>query len=805
MDSLWHDVRYALRGMRSQPSFTALAVLTLALGIGATTTMFSVIYNVLLDPFPYNAERVVMAQIRNASRADQPGGRTYFQGAEFLDYQEQSTVFEEVIGGTYEDVLYTTREGTEVFTGALVSGNLFSFLGVPAVTGRTLTPEDARPGAQPVFVMAHKMWRKHFSEDPGVIGRTFVLNGVPRTLVGVMPKRFTKQAADVYLPAVIDRANQNYFMFQGRLKPGITLQQAELEMDLIARRLAKVYPRNYPDKFVVRVVSWVDNVVNQFKHTLFTLAAAVGLLLFIACGNVANMLLARAATRSREMALRAALGANRVRLIRQLLVESLLLALLGMLVGCLFARLGLQGLVAAIPDGAIPKEAEISLSLPVLLFSLAAAAVTAVFFGLVPALQTARRDLVEPLKDAGKGSGAGFRGGKLRASLVVAEVALSLVLLTGAGLLMRSFIKLQTIDLGFDPDRILFARLPFPRGQYQTAAEKQRYFEQLLPRLRVLPGVEAATATCSLPPYGGYGSDIEIPGKPQTERRSADIEMCSDGYFQTMGVRLLRGRLLAENEVAGARYLAVVNQAFATRYFGTEDPVGRQVLIKRLADMDGRTAAPSFEIIGVVSDIRNDGLERPTEAAMMIPYTVSGGFERGVLLRTAGDPRPLVNPVRREIWAVDGNVAVTDTDSISGFLHNYSYATPRFSLMVLGVFAAVGLALITVGIYSVMAYAVTRQTHEIGIRMALGAAPADVLRLVLRTGMGLVGLGAVTGLAASLAVTRVLASQLRGVPPNDPLTLALVVGLVVLTGLLACWIPARRATKVDPMVALRAE
>ena len=810
MDSLWHDVRYALRGMRSQPAFTALAVLTLALGIGATTTMFSVIYNVLFDPFPYRAERVVVPQIRNAASADQPSGRFNFQTAEFLDIVEQSTVFEEVIAGGYEDVLYRTGEGTEMFTGALMSGNTFSFLAVPAVVGRVLTPEDARPGAAPVCVLAYKMWRKVFNEDATVVGRSLVLNGVPTTVVGVMPPRFTKQSADLYKPLVLDRADRQqasqFYRFQARLKPGVSLAQAEAEFDAIARRLAKVYPRNYPDKFVVRVVSWADNTVNQFKQTLLTLAAAVGLLLLIACGNVANMLLARAATRSREMALRAALGASRGRLIRQLLAESLLLALAGTAAGGVFAWLGLKVIVATIPRGAIPDEAVITLNPTVLLFSVAVSVVTALVFGLVPALQTARRDLVEPLKDAGKGAGAGSRGGKLRASLVVAEVALSLVLLSGAGLLIRSFINLQTLDLGFDPDRLLAARLPFPRGQYQTAAEKQKYFEQLLPRLRALPGVEAVTAGTTVPPYGGYGTDIEIPGQPpQVEGRGVLLELCSEGYFQTLGLRLLRGRWLTETEVAAGRNVVVINQTLAAKYFGAENPVGRQIVVKRLANADGRTASPAFEIIGVVSDIRNDSLERPTRAAVMAPYTVTGGLDRGVLLRTAVDPRSLINSLRREIWAVDGSVAVTDVDSLAGFLRENSYARPRFSLLVLGVFAAVGLVLITVGVYSVMAYAVTRQTHEIGIRMALGAAQADVLRMVLRTGLGLVGLGAVAGLGASLAVTRVLTSQLQGVPPNDPLTLVLVVLLIALTGLLACWIPARRATKVDPLVALRAE
>jgi putative ABC transport system permease protein len=809
MDSLWHDFRYALRGMRSNPWFTVLAVVTLGLGIGAATTMFSVIQNVLLDPFPYNAERVVAPQIRNAANPQQQGGRSMYQTAEFLDLVEQNTVFEEVIAGGYEEVLYMTKGGTELFTGALVSGNLFRFLGVPAFAGRILTPDDAKPGAPPVCVLSWKMWRRVFNEDRSVIGQSLVFNGVPTTVVGVMPKRFTKQNADLYMPIVLDRADaknaERYYMFQARLKKGVTLEQAEADIGVIAQRLAKVYPRNYPQKFTVRVVSWVDNIVQNFRATLYTLGAAVGLLLLIACGNVANMLLARASTRQKEMAVRAALGAGRRRLVRQLLVESLLLAFLGMAVGWLFAHFGLKALVAGIPEGAIPREAEIRLNVPVLLFSLGAAGVTALLFGLVPALQTARRDLVEHLKDTGKGASAGFRGGKLRASLVVAEVALSLVLLAGAGLMMRSFIKLQTLDLGFEPSRVLVARLPFPRGQYQSAAAKQQYFRQLLPRLGTLPGVTAVTAATSLPPYGGYGTDIDIPGKTHTERWNALVELCSEGYFQTLGMRVLRGRLLTDVDVDGARQVAVANQAFVKEYFKDEEPIGRQVVLNRFAKADGRTAAPAFEIIGVASDVRNSGVDRPPQPQLYVPYTVTGDFERGLMLRTNGDPLALVNTLRTEIWAQDRNVAVTMTDSMENFLKNYTYATPRFTLLVLGVFAAVGLVLITVGVYSVMAYSVTRQTHEIGIRMALGASGADVLRMVLRTGMGLVVLGALIGVGASLAGGRVLASQLREIKPHDPLTLAAVLGLVFVTGIIACWLPARRATKVDPLVALRYE
>ncbi|HYC72785.1 MAG TPA: ABC transporter permease [Opitutaceae bacterium] len=807
MDTLWHDVRYALRGMRAQPWFTALAVVTLALGIGAATTMYSVIHNVLFDPFPYNAERVVAPQIRNAANPNQQGGRSMFQTAEFLDLQEQSSVFEEVIAGGYEEILYTTREGTELFTGALVSGNLFQFLAVPAVAGRTLTPEDAKPNAPPVCVIAWKMWRRVFNEDPGVVGQTLVLNGVPTTVVGVMPKRFTKQNADIYKPVVLDRADpraaDRFYMFQARLKPGVTLEQAQADLAVIFERLRKVYPRIYPEKFNVGVVYWVDNIVLNFKRTLYTLGAAVGLLLLIACGNVANMLLARAASRQKEMAVRAALGAGRTRLIRQLLVESLLLALLGMALGCLFAHFGLKALVTMIPEGQIPREAEIRLNLPVLGFSLGAAAITALIFGLVPALQTARRDLVEPLKDTGKGAGAGFRGGRLRASLVVLEVAMSLVLLVGAGLMMRSFLKMQAVDLGFEPGRLMFARLPFPRGQYQTAEAKHQYFRALLPRIRSLPGVTAVTPVTSVPPFGGVGTDFDIPGLTHTERWNGLVDFCDENYLATFEARLLRGRFFTEQEVASVRPVAVVNQTFVKQFLKGEDPIGRQVLIQRLANTDGRTAAPAFEIVGVVSDVRNNGLDRATQPQVQVPYGVTGLYERGVIVRTAGDPAALVNPVRAAIWAQDANVAVTDANSLQNFLRLYPYAMPRFTLLVFAVFAGVGLVLITVGVYSVMAYAVARQTHEIGIRMALGASAGDVLRMILRTGMGLVLLGGLVGLAVSLMLGRFLASQLREVPPNDPLTLGTVLALMVVTGLAACLIPARRATRVDPMTALR--
>ena len=806
MRTLWQDLRYGLRGLANRPSFALLAILNLALGIGAATTIFSVIQNVLLDPFPYaDARRVAMIQIHDTT-SSRPGGRSFFQVPEFLELQSQNHVFEDVIGGAFDDVLMTTPEGTEQFTGGAMTPNMFQFLAVPALIGRTLLPSDAAAGAAPVFVMSHKMWVGRYNRDPGILGKTFVLNGVPTTLVGVMPQRFTKLAADLWRPIVLTLADpavkQRYFMFQAKLKPGVTLQQAAADADVITHRLAKIYPANYPQQFTTLAVSWVDNLIGPFRATLYTLAAAVGLLLLIACSNVANMLLARASAREKEMAIRASMGASRWRLIRQLLAESLIFAAGGVVLGCLLSYVGIKALVRLMPDGLIPHEAIIRLNVPVLVFSLVVAALTVLLFGLLPAFQTAKRDIVEPLKDSGKGTSAGFRGGKLRGVLVVVEVALSLMLLAGAGLLMRSFVALQTVDLGMNPNNVLTARLPLPRGQYATAAEKQRFFRELLRRLHEVPGIEVATTASTLPPYGGIVSDIEIPGKTSTERWNAIFQLASEGYFQTLGLRLQRGRALSEADVNGARRVAVVNQTLVNRYFGHDDPIGRQIKFK-LLETEEPIDNPVFDIIGVVSDAKNQGIQDPPMPETFIPYTVTGAFERGIMARTHGDPAALVDRVKREVWAVDRGVAITDTGSLTGFLTQFSYATPRFSVVLLGVFASVGLVLVAMGVYSVIAYTVSQQTHEIGIRMALGAAPAHVLRLVGLMGLRLVAIGAVIGLLGSFAATRLIGAELVGTSRHDPLTLGAVVLTIAIVGLAACYFPARRATRVDPLNALR--
>jgi len=810
MNTVFQDLKYGLRVMGKNREFTAVAVLTLALGIGAATTIFSVIDNVLLNPFPYvDAQRIVMITIHNTAD-NRPGGRSAFRDAEFLDLQEQNHVFDAVIGGSGQDVLYFNGQGTEQFDGGLTTPNMFQVLGVPALLGRTLLPDDAKPGAPPVFLMAYKLWATRFNLDPRIVGRMFILNNVPTTLIGVMPPRFTKLGSDVWIPVVPDRSRSekdgHFYMFQAHLKPGVTLRQAQADVNVIAHRLAQIYPKNYPKQFSVEIDTWVDRLVGQFGKTLYTLAAAVGLLLLIACSNVANMLLAHGSAREKEMAIRASVGASQGRLVRQLLIESFILALGGAFAGCMLAFAGVKILVRFIPQDTIPHEAVIGLNLPVLAFCVVVSILTAVLAGLAPALQTARLDIVERLKDSAGTLSVGFRRGKLRSSLVVAEVALSLVLLAGAGLLMRSFVALQEVDLGLRPDNILVARIPLPRGQYTTAAAKQQFFRSLLERVSALPGVVSATETSTLPPYGGIPSEIEISGKTHSDKWDAIFQLVSEGYFRTLGIRQLRGRTLSEVEVNDARKVAVINQTLARKYFGQDDPIGRSLTLKMLGtEITPPVTDPVFEVVGIVADAKNQGIQEPPRPEVFIPYTISGSFERGILVRTARDPLAMLDTLRKEIWSVDRNVALTMTGSLDDYLKRFTYAEPRFSLILLGVFAGIGLVLVALGVYSLIAYTVSRQTREIGIRMSLGATRPQVHRMVLRMGLQLIALGAAAGLLLSFGATRVLSHQLWNISPRDPMTLTAVVCIMLVAGLAATYFPARRATQVDPIVALRYE
>jgi putative ABC transport system permease protein len=709
-------------------------------------------------------------------------------------------------------VLHTTAEGTERFQGYLVTPGTFEFFGMPALLGRMMVPSDYEPGAPPVFVLRYKTWISRFGGDTGILNRNYVLNGVSRTLVGVMPPRFAWGDADIWIPEAPRRSADvgqggfpRFWFLLGHLKPGLSVREAEAGLDVVARRVSTVYPRNYPKHFKVRLQSLADMVVGRFRSTLFVVLAAVGLLLLIGCGNVANLLLARATAREKEFAVRAALGASRFRIVRQLLVESLLLALAGSALGALLAWGGLRALVALVPPEIVPAEAVIRLNAVVLLFTLGVAVLTALVFGLAPALFVARRDINEPLRDSGKGTSGGFRRGRLRDAVVVLEVALCLTLLVGAGLLMRSFVALREVKLGFDPRNVLVARLPLPQDRYKTAEQLAGFYRPLLARLRALPGVVDATETSTLPPFGGIRTDVEVAGRTHSEKWTAVFQLCSESYASVLRIPFVKGRGFTEAEVADARKVAVVNQAFVGKYIGGDDPIGQRIHIAQLGELGDKVEDPWFEIVGVAQDARNQGLQDPLMPEAWVPFTVTGSGERGILVRTAQDPAALLDAVRKEIWATDRSVAVTLTGTLEGFIAQFAHAGPRFGFVMMAVFAGIGLVLVAIGVGSVIAYTTARQTHEIGIRMALGAGRKDVLAMVLGMGGRLVALGVLLGVLASLGLARAITSQLFGVSPHDPATLATVALLLLAIGLAACWIPARRATRVDPLVALRYE
>lgn len=808
MGSFLQDLRYGIRTLIKDRAFLFTAVLALALGIGSTTAIFSVIDNVLLEPFPYTDGMRLMAIMIHDNASSDTFGREFFEPPEFLDYQEQNHVFDRSIGVRPEGVLMTGNGAPQSFRGAGVTGNTFEFLGIAPVMGRAITPEDAKPGAPPVFVLSYKVWRKTFAMDRNLLGKTYVLNGTPTTLVGIMPKRFAWWGADLWRPTFVDRAdagrNSQFVNFLGHLKPGLTPKSASPDLNILGHRLAKLYPNNYPKQFEVTAQPLVDNVVGRFRGTLYTLLAAVGLLLLIACANVANLLLAKATARDKEFAVRSTLGAGRMRLVRQLMVESVLVALAGAAAGCFFAWIELKGLIALLPQFTFPDEADISLNTPVLLATLAAALLTALLFGLAPALGAAGKDLNVALKTTGRGN-SGFRRGRLRNALIVSEVALSLVLLAGAGLLMRSFFLQRNVDLGFRPEKVLSAQIQLPNKQYTTPEQQNRFLRELLPRLEDLPGVTAAAGGLTFPPFGGINTDFEIAGKTHSEAWKGDMALCSSKIFQTIGTRLMAGRLLSEEDVAGMRKVAVVNQTFATKYFPGESPIGRQVKLAGLEKAPTPMTNPWFEIIGVVSDVKNNGVRKDVQPEAYAPYTFSsyGGFI--LFLRTAGNPAALVKSMDDQIWALDRNLVPQQTTTLQDQLDQFEFAQPKFSLTLFSVFAGIGLVLVTVGVYSVVSYTVSQQSHEIGIRMALGATPGNVRGKVILSGLRYIWIGIAVGLVLAIVVGRVLASEIWGISAHDPLTLAAVAALLTFIGITACYIPSRRATRVDPLIALRYE
>ncbi|HWS87827.1 MAG TPA: ABC transporter permease [Pyrinomonadaceae bacterium] len=812
MKNLVHDIRYGARVLSKSPGFTAVAVLALALGVAANTAIFSVVNAVLIRPLPYrDPARLVLVWEQNRAKEKL---RNVVSPANFIDWREQTEVFEEM--AAYSDWRANLTGGGEPVEVPVqyTTPNLFRVLGARPILGRDFTPDDARPEAPAVVVISHGLWQRRFGSDPGVVGRAVTLNGTPAEVVGVMPagfqwfvrqNSFSGKPAELWSPFGFTAQHRvrrgRYLSTVARLKDGVTEERARAELSQVAARLEEQYP-DFNKGWGVEVTPLREQFAGQIRPALWVLLAAVGFLLLIACANVANLLLARATARRREVAIRAALGASRQRLARQFLTESVLLALAGGATGLLLAWWGVELLVAMSPRDLV-DVGSVQLDLPVLGFTLGVSLLTAVFFGVAPALEAARHDAGESLKEGGKGSTGGRRSRRLRAAFVVSEVALALMLLVGAGLAVKSFVRLESVSPGFDPDGLLTMRVDLPYGKYGDEQKVIRFQRQALERVAALPGVESAGAVSFLPfagPGAVTGFNVEgRPAPPPGEEPTTDVRVVDENYFRAMRVALLRGRGFSPQEQVEARRVAVVSESLAKKYFPGEDPLGKRIRVFM------KQEPPLTEIVGVVADVKSQSLDEEPRPTVYWPLAeLPMNFTSLVVRAEGGDPEALAPLVRREILAMDAEQPVADVRTMNHLLAE-SVGRARFSAFLLGVFACVAAALAAVGLYAVMSYAVAQRLHEIGVRVALGAQGRDILVLVVRQGLALGLAGAALGLAGALALTRLMRSLLYEVSTTDLATYVSVSALLLVVTLLACVIPARRATKVDPMVALRYE
>jgi len=823
-DNLLRDFRYALRTLRKDRRFALIAIFALALGIGSATVVFSVFYNLFFNAFAAkNASRLVVPVM--------PYSELHLADVDVI--REQNQVFEDIVGYITAGGIVLASDGpkTYQFFDARVTSDAFEFYGVPPLLGRGISTQDGMPGSAPVFVMSYKTWKGVFGGDPKIVGKSFTVDGEPRTLVGIMPSRFQAfgPQEQIWIPITrtrgAPRADGEFPAdFLARLKPDVTVEAASVDLDVIVQRLAALHPKDFPEHARVQLAR--DSLMEpqgggpvfhtDMKHLLYDLLAAVLMLLLIACSNVANLLLARATVREKEIAVRSALGATRSRLVQQLLIESSVLAIAACVLGCIAAGFGMRVLAAVIPQvvgaslgGRIGGETELGLNAPVLFFAVGAALLTTLICGLAPALHVVRTDLQPQMAGTGKGVNGSFRHGKLRAALVVGEVALSIVLLIGAGLMLRSFFLLTHVDLGFNPKNVLLVVfLPPPSHDRTPAVQRfatpqgQVVLQEVVQRLRALPGVADVAIEDTIPGYGPTrGPEVTVPGASHVEE--AGLFACDENLLQTLELRLSEGRWLSAREVQTSQYVAVVNERLARDFFGDGNPVGQQLNVKAFKSPTQPPQDAYFQIIGVVGDVKSVGPQQPSIPMIFLPYTVRGGF--ALLLKTTVKPASLVHAVQEQVWAVDRNEIIGLSSPLEDFLQKNTYATPEFGLLTSAPLAGIALLLVAIGVFSVMAYTVSLQTHEIGIRMALGAQRENVLKMILAKGVRLIAAGIVIGLVASYGLTRFLASQIWGVSVTDPWTYGAVIVLIVLVGLVACLVPSRRAASVDPLVALRYE
>jgi putative ABC transport system permease protein len=816
LDSLTADVRYGLRALRNGPGFTAVVMLTLALGIGATTAVFSVVDAVMLRPFPYaDMDRIVA--VAEATRAGQTISIAW---PNFVDWRAQNQVFEAL--GIYRAMVVnlTGGEQPERLIASLASADVFRALRIPPIVGRAFTADEDKPGAPRIVVVSERLWRSHFNADAGIVGKTIVLDGQPHAIVGVMPAglRFPSRLTDVWLPLglfvptfPVDRGAHPGLFAIAKVKPGITLERASADMDTIARRLEQQYPLNNTDH-TVSLVPYYEQIVQNVRPALLMLMGAVGFVLLIGCANLANLLLARAEGRQRELAIREALGATRWRIFQQLLTESVLMALGGGALGVLFAWWGVRAFIASRPS-TVPRIDLVAVDLRVLSFALLVSIVTGVAFGLAPALRASAVDLVASMREAHGARGAGRR---LRSMLVVSEVALAIVLLTGAGLAMRSFAALAAVDLGFDPSRVVTMRMALPNARYPDVARWIAFHRELATRAAAIPGVDAVGLNSAVALEGGGSeSEVRYEGQPPPQSVHDDATMCmfqavTADYFRAMGVALVRGRAFADHDTADSARVAVIEEALARRFFGDADPIGKRIAFEFTGH--GPAAQPIWrEVVGVVGHVRHYGIaHEPDVMEVYAPLEQLPIYFRErrpnmtLFVRTPLDPAYLASSVRGVVSRIDADIPVFSVQPMSEYV---ALATeqPRLNMTLLALFAALALALASVGIYGVLSYVVRRRSHEIGIRLALGATRGDVLRLVVGHGMALAAAGIAIGLAAAWAVTQLLRGLLFGVSPHDPATFAAIAALLAAVAFAASYVPGRRATRVDPVETLRAE
>jgi len=803
MENLVKDLRYALRTLRQGLGFTLIAVVTLALGIGATTAIFTLVKSVLLEPLPYpEPERLVVVMENNLEAGF---SRFSISPPDFQDFRDQNRVFETIAVFRGENFNLTGEERAERLQGSLVSREYFRVMGVEPVLGRAFLPEEDKPGAPPVVVLNHGLWQRRFGGDRDVLGRPLLLDGESYTVVGVMPSQFSPNR-ELFVPLALDYAagnRGNHFLIgMARLRPGVTPDEAQADLAAIAARLQEAYPDTNTGWGAV-VDPLHELLVEDVRAALWILLAAVALVLLVGCANIANLLLARMALRDREVALRTALGAGRGRLLRQFLTENLVLALLGGLLGTALA-FGITRTLVAVYADSIPRAESVALDAGVLLFALILSAATSLIFGLAPAWHASRPNLVASLKEGAGTQAGGTRRGFVRAALVFAEVAVALVLLIGAGLLIRSFERLLDVDPGFEPAGALTMELSLPEAKYSEPARRVVFFRQLLERATSLPGVEQAATVFPMPLTGsGYMLVFFVEGRPipqPNQEPVGHIRVASPGYFRTMGIPLLRGRDFTAHDDADAPRVVLLNQRAVERYWGDQDPIGQRITFST-PDGDDTVWAT---VIGVVGDVHHEALNVETEpeiyrANYQVP--TSGAI---LILRTATDPASLAAPLRSEVAALDPDLPLFNVRTLQELVDT-SVAEPRFNASLLSLFAGLALLLAALGVYGLISYSVTQRVREVGVRLALGASRSHVLGLILRQGMLPVVIGVVAGLILALILTRLLASLVYGVSTLDPATFTTIPLLLAAVAAIACSIPALRATRVDPMAVLREE